>query len=278
MKRRDFLKTSITATTVAGISTASLDALAGSGPAAAAKNREYYELRAYRLKGPGNRENPLDPYLDRSLIPALNRLGCKPIGVFAQLEKPEAAEKEEVRDANTVLVLIPYPSLDVFAAATEIVNDAEFRRAGAAHLEAPKEHPAFDRIDSWLFLAFAGMPHIELPAASREKRQRFFELRTYQSHSEVKAMKKVEMFNAGEIEVMREVGLAPVFYGQALAGSGLPHLSYMLSAENPEAHGKHWGAFGKHPTWNKMKNDPQFADTVSNISKHYLVPKPYSQI
>ena len=93
-------------------------------------------------------------------------------------------------------------------------------------------------------LAFAGMPKIEFPAYCQEKKPRIFELRTYESHSELKALKKVEMFNAGEIDLMREVGLAPIFYGQALIGRDLPHLTYMLSAENQEAHKKHWNAFG----------------------------------
>jgi hypothetical protein len=107
-----------------------------------------------------------------------------------------------------------------------------------------------------------------------------FELRIYPSHSEVKALKKIEMFNSGEMDVMRETGLAPVFYGQALIGSGLPQLTYMLSAEDQAAHDKHWAAFGKHPVWKKMQNDPQYADTVikDGIKNHFLLPTSYSQI
>jgi hypothetical protein len=77
---------------------------------------------------------------------------------------------------------------------------------------------------------------------------------------------------------MREVGLGPIFFGQALIGSRLPHLTYMLSAENPEAHKEHWDAFRADPKWDKMKNDPQYADTVSKIANQFLVPTPYSQI
>ena len=86
------------------------------------------------------------------------------------------------------------------------------------------------------------------------------------------------MFNSGEIEVMHEVGLGPIFFGQALIGPGLPHLTYMLSAEDQDAHKKHWGDFGKHPVWNKLKNDPEYADTVSKIRNWFLVPTPCSQI
>jgi hypothetical protein len=122
------------------------------------------------------------------------------------------------------------------------------------------------------------MPKVELPPYCKGKKPRMFEVRTYESHSEVKALKKVEMFNAGEIQLMRDVGLGPIFYGQALIGSNLPHLTYMLSAENQEAHSKHWDAFKSSPIWDKLKNDPQYADTVSKIANRFLVPAPYSQI
>lgn len=252
--------------TLAGLSTVGVSA-----PAAdrSSRRREHYELRIYRLKAGANRDL-LDSHLERAAIPAWNRLGIKPVGVFTE---------KEPKEGLAVYVLIPYPSLDAFGAAGVRLNaDEEYQRAGATYLQTPKTNPAFERIDSWLLLAFAGMPKIELPSYSRENKARLFELRTYESHSEVKALKKVEMFNSGEIQVMREVGLAPVFYGQALIGQNLPHLTYMLSAESDEAHKKHWKTFGDHPVWNKMKNDPQYADTVSNIRNWFLVPTAYSQI
>src|ERR1035438_822628 len=95
-------------------------------------------------------------------------------------------------------------------------------------------------------LAFEGLPKLELPAYCRERKPRMFEMRTYESHSELKALKKVEMFCSGEIQLMRDVGLGPIFYGQALIGSNLPHLTYMLSAEDQPAHTKHWDAFKAH--------------------------------
>ena len=98
------------------------------------------------------------------------------------------------------------------------------------------------------------------------------------SFSELKALKKVAMFNAGEIGVMQELNLSPVFYGQALVGRDLPHLTYMLCSPDMETHKKNWAAFGVHPTWVRLKNDPQYADTVSKITSRFLVPAAYSQI
>jgi hypothetical protein len=278
MKRREFLTSTLAASTLAGLGTGSLTARAASPERAGASNREYYELRIYRLKDPANRPL-LEGYIEKAAIPALNRLGVKPVGVFVQQGRTEAPGSTEVRDPNSVFVLRTFPSLQVFAtAAARLSADPEYQKAGADYLNVPKTSPVFDRIDSWLMLAFAGLPKIELPTYCKEKKTRMFELRTYESHSELKAIKKVEMFNAGEIDLMREVGLGPIFYGQALIGSNLPHLTYMVSGESQEEHKKHWGAFVAHPTWTRLKNDPQYADTVSKIYNRFLVPTSYSQI
>jgi len=274
MKRREFLKTTMAASALAGLNTPSPSQAADSSGG----SREYYELRVYHLKS-GAGHALLDGFLEKAAIPAWNRVGAKNVGVFIQKERTGPATDTEVRDPDAVWVLVPYPSLSAFAEATnQLAGDSELQKAGAEYLQTPKNHPGFERIDSWLMLAFAGMPRLELAAYSREKKTRMFELRTYESHSEVKALKKVEMFNSGEIETMRQVGLSPVFYGQALIGKNLPHLTYMVSAENEDEHKKHWGDFGKHPVWNKLKNDPQYADTVSKISNWFLVPTAYSQI
>jgi hypothetical protein len=267
MKRREFLTTTLAASTLAGLGTPGLNASAADR--AGGQNREYYELRVYRLKAAANHDL-LDAYVEKAAIPALNRLGVKPVGVFTEIDP---------KDGPALYVLRTYPSLEVFAAATARLSaDPEYLKAGAEYLNLPKSNPAFDRIDSWLMLAFAGLPKLELPAYCQEKKPRIFELRMYESYSELTALKKVEMFNAGEIDAMREVGLGPIFYGQALIGRDLPHLTYMVSGETKEEHKKHWGAFGAHPTWTKLKNDPQYADTVSKSRNWFLAPTPYSQI
>jgi hypothetical protein len=275
MKRRQFIKGSMAASTITAVG---LKALQASAAERNIGTQEYYELRAYRWKSGANHA-PLESYLEKAALPALNRLGAKPIGVFTQQDRPGSAAGTEIRDPNTLFLLIPYSTFESFATATARLNaDEEHKQKGAEYLGLPKETPGFERIDSWLMLAFSGMPKLEQPPYSRERKPRMFELRTYESHSELKAIKKVQMFNSGEIEVMHEVGLGPIFFGQALVGPGLPHLTYMLSAETDEAHKKHWGEFGKHPTWNKLKNDPEYADTVSKIKNWFLVPTAYSQI
>jgi len=262
--RREFLKTSLVATTAA---------LTGL-PAAAAEStgnaRDYLELRCYRLR-PGASHTLLDAYLENALIPALNARGIRAVGVFTE---PEA------KDGPAVWVLLPHASLESVASVTAALNaDPAVQAAGAEYLHAPtKANPAFDRLDSWLLLAFAGMPQLAVPALARDRQARIFELRIYESHSELAALNKVAMFNAGEIELMQQLNLSPVFYGQALIGRDLPHLSYLLCSPDRATHQKNWSAFGQHPVWLKLRNDPQYADNVSKVTSRFLVPAAFSQI
>ncbi len=263
LPRREFLKT-----TAAASAAAALTSMTSAANAPASSGREYYELRAYRLRPDG--AGPLEAYLERAFIPALNARGVNRVGVFRQTTPVDEA---------VLWVLVPHSSLDSFArGATELNADATVRRNGADYLDLPKAGAAFERIDSWLLLAFAGMPRMELPAFSPSVAGRIFEMRMYESYSEMKAQKKVDMFNDGEIQVMRDVGLAPVFFGQALSGSNLPHLTYMTSATDAAAHKEHWDGFRVHPDWVRMRDDPQYADTVSKNIARILVPTSYSQI
>ncbi len=268
MKRRDFIKTTVAATSLAGLNCA-LTPKAAAAEEGRSTSPEYYEWRSYQLKSAAQKER-VDAYLQNAAIPALNRLGCKPVGAFTVMDAAEI----------TVLhVLVPYPSLQIFGSvAARLAKDVEYQKAAADYLQAVKANPAYARIESSLMVAFTGMPRIELQPYSLERKPRMFELRIYEAHSEFKNQKKVEMFNNGEIQVMREVGMAPVFYGHTLIGTKFPNMTYMLSAENQAAHKKHWSAFGPHPEWRRLNKLPEYADTVSNITNIFLVPTGYSQI
>ena len=267
MKRRDFLKAATAVSAMAGLGTSIRPALAADTAGTSA--REIYELRFYRTKE-GSDHALLNNYLAAAMIPALNRLGLSPVGVFTE---PEA------KDGLGVYVLIPYPSLEVFSTAAERFSaDSGYLKEGSEYLSVAKANAAFVRMDSWLMRAFVGLPKISLPSYSKEKKARIFELRTYESFSEAKAQNKVDMFNAGEIDAMKEVGLAPIFYGQSLVGRDLPNLMYMTSAENRELHKEHWNAFNTHPAWKKLTGDKHYSDNVSKITSRFLVPLEGSQI
>ena len=58
----------------------------------------------------------------------------------------------------------------------------------------------------------------------------------------------------------------------------MPNLTYMLAFEDMTERDKNWDIFRNHPDWLKLKSDPQYKDTVSNITDIILRPASYSQI
>jgi hypothetical protein len=271
--RRAFL-TSGLATSVATAVT-----VAGGTARAAAAKREYYELRAYRLK-PEAPTAVLDGYFEKALLPALDRRGIKSVGVFTELEVNKTEKTSVAKPDAPVWVLIPHATLDSFVTVSaELNGDPAVQKAGAEYLETPKTAPAYDRIDSWLLLAFKGHPRLTLPDFSKKRLQtRVFEMRDYESHSELKARAKIAMFNEGEIEIMRDLGMSPVMFGQAIAGPNLPHLRYITSGPDLAAHLDAWKKFGPDPRWMKMKVLPQYAEATSKNTARFLTPRPYSAI
>ena len=212
----------------------------------------------------------IDNYLEKALIPALGRIGLERIGVFTNMDEP---------NDNSIYLVIPYPTLEQFANVNpKLLVDQKYLNASKDYFAAPKDDPVFSRIQSKFYKAFKGMPVIEMPKQTADDNPRIFELRIYESHTEEKAALKIDMFNSGEIQVMRDTDLAPVFFGEALIGDDVPNLAYMLSASSREAHKEHWGKFGGHPEWQRMREMPKYKDTVSKITNFFLKPTAYSQI
>lgn len=270
--RRAFLTSTLAASAAAAVSDTGLRAAAPAG-------REYYELRAYRLK-PGATTTALDAYLEKALLPALDRRGIRSVGVFTELEVNKTDQTSVAKPDTPVWVLIPHATLDSFVTVSAEINaDPTVQKAGAEYLQAPKTAPAFDRIDSWLLLAFKGHPAMTLPVFSKKRvPTRVFEMRDYESHSELKALAKMAMFDEGEAEIMRDLGMSPVFFGQALAGPNLPHLRYITSGPDLATHLNAWKKFGPDPRWVKMRDLPQYADSTSKNTARFLTPRPYSTI
>ncbi len=275
LPRRDFLKTSLAVSASAVLAAKVQAASKGS----AASGREYYDLRCYRLK-PDSPRAALHTYLEKALMPALDKRGIKNVGVFSELDVNKNAVTSTPKADSPVWVLIPYTTLDSFAeVSSELNTDAAVQKAGAEYLTVKKATPAFDRIDSWLLLAFKGMPKLQVPAFSKSRTpSRVFEMRDYQSHSEIKALSKMAMFNDGEIDIMKDLGLSPVFFGQALSGPDLPHLRYITSGSDLAAHLGNWKKFGPDPRWAKLKDMPQYADNTSKNTARFLTPTAYSNI
>ncbi len=259
MQRRDFL----TASAACGLATAALPHTARAQAAAA--DHHYIEWRTYRNAHADSQEL-VGSYLETAAVPAWQRMGLGPVGVFTETGEGAGA---------ALHVLLVYPTLAAFGSAREKLEaDPEYQKNAVDYLAVVKDDPAFERIDSSLLVCFAGMPHLRMPA----KRGGLFELRTYYSHSEERARKKVDMFNSGEMPIFEKSGFENVFFGEGLIGNDLPYLKYMLAAPDMAANEAAWKKFVEHPDWVAMKDDAQYKDTVSNIAKLYLVPTAYSQI
>ena len=269
MKRRGFLVSSLAASALAGATTSVDATIAGAEPAVAV--REYYELRRYQLRR-GPQQQTINAYLRDANIPALNRLGIKPVGVFNITIGP---------GSPALYVLAPHSSPESVVTIHErLAADPDYLQAGAASINATPTEPAYMRVESFLLAAFAGMPKLEVPTETAANKPRIFELRTYESHSSKAHRKKVEMFNSAEIAIFRRTGLRPVFFGETKVGAGQPSLTYMIAFADMEERTRCWAAFVADPEWKKLSSTPGYTDPeiVSNITNVILSPTPYSQI
>ncbi len=230
---------------------------------------QYYELQIWQIDDYENQE-PVLEFLKRATLPALGRYGIDHVGVFRALE--------DENDHN-VFVLVPFESIQQFEGLDDhLRQDQEYQEALQSFGQRELNEPLFARIETRLMRAFTGMPALELPAYSVGKQDRIFELRLYESHTQAHAQRKIRMFNDGEIQLMKDVNMAPVFFAETVAGPDLPNLVYMLSATDAEAHDRHWQAFLNDPRWPEMRDQPEFRDTVSRIRNWKLAPTDFSGI
>jgi NIPSNAP len=233
---------------------------------------EFYLWRQYILRN-GAAPRRLADYLQNAAIPALNRLGHAPIGVFEVIAGVAGP---------TAFVLTPLKTLDALSTLeTHLTADAGYTKAAAGYIDVTAADPAYVRMETSLLSAFPKFPRIVVPGATANKGPRLFELRTYESASEKTHLMKVKMFEElGEIEIFKRVGLTPVFFSRTLAGPRMPNLIYMLVHDNMAAREKSWDTFRNDPEWRKVSATPGFADAdiVSNITTLLLRPAAYSQI
>jgi hypothetical protein len=232
-------------------------------------NRSYYELRTYRVVSQDKAE-PLLSFLQTGAIPAWNRLGIRPAGLFRTVFGPDMA---------SVHVLLPHPGIESFVTLRDrLLQDDEYRTAYEGLLKETQARP-YVRAESSLMVAFPSMPGLELPDGNTDRASRIFELRIYESPHLLAHKKKIEMFDqAGEIPIFRKTGLRPVLFAESLAGPRLPNLVYMLTFDDMRERDEAWERFKVDPEWATLSGDPQFADTVSVISDLVLRPTPGSQI
>lgn len=259
MKRRSFLQASVTAV-------GSAVASSGGLPAAQRKVEELYELRVFTL--PAAKQALLEEYLSKAFLPALERYGIGPVGVFTEKDS----------DPARVYVLIVYSSSDqAVTLSARLAADEVHRQAATAYRSAAAADPVYSRIESSLLVPIEGMPRLEKPDIARP---RLLNLRIYESHNERANQKKIEMFNKGELAIFRRTGLKPVFFAEAIVGNALPNLTYLLVFPDEAGRAAAWSRFRDDPEWKKLRAIPEYADKeiVSRITNKILLPASFSQV
>ena len=259
MKRRKFLQSSFIAASAISTGVNPLNKK-DKGP-----EKELYELREYEMRF-GSDQSQLENFFRNALIPALNKYGVKAVGVFKELGKSEPAK---------IYLFIPYFSFEDYLSVNhKIKSDDNFIKNSQAYNSIPADKAVYSRYSSSFMIAFDVLPKMTVPA----NEPRIFELRTYEGYSEDAVRRKIKMFNDGEVPIFNRAKLIPVFFGEVISGKSLPCLTYMITCKSMEDRDKGWAAFSADPDWKRLSADPQYANSVSNILKIFLVPTDYSQV
>ncbi len=266
MKRREMLASA------AAVAAAPLAARAQGSESKADDHRQYLELRKYSLL-PGARREQFMNFIAGTAIPALNRIGVPTVGAFT-------VQFGQNTPSSSLYLLLNYTSLEAWSSARyRLAADEQFMAEGGPVLGAPLSDPAYLRVETTLMHAFKGMPRVEVPRQKKDGKNRIFELRIYESHSVIAAIKKIEMFNeGGELQLFRDTGLNPVFFGETLAGAQMPNLAYMLCHDDMAAREVSWKRFVESDGWKQLKAREEYRDTVSNITDIILRPTSFSQL
>lgn len=229
----------------------------------------YYQLKIYHLAN-DTQENKLDTYLQTAYLPALHRIGIKTVGVFKPVQK----------DTSDILVyvFIPFSSFQQIEQLDEkLATDKQYQKDGGDYINAPYSDIPYKRIESVLLKAFPGMPRPALSEVAGNKRERIYELRSYEGPTEKYYHSKVKMFNDGdEIGLFKRLGFNAVFYAEVISGSHMPNLMYMTTFKNKEDRDEHWKIFGNDPQWKQLVAEGEYQHNVSKADIFLLYPVEYS--
>jgi hypothetical protein len=263
MQRREFVRSALAS---AGAATGVAAFGAETGPGRE-PHQEYYQLRTYTLRT-GPQLALTQGYFEQALIPALHRLGMSPVGTFRLDIGPETP---------TYYVLIPSTSVETLLSLDTLLGkDPEYVKGASGFRDAPASAPAFVRTERSILSAFSGWPKLTAPKLEK----RIFQLRTYESPSQVAHTRKIQMFNEAEIGLFTKAGLNPVFFADTVIGTRMPNLTYMLTFPDLPTLTAHWATFAGDPAWKELSHKPGNTDAeiVSNITNLYLSPLSCSQI
>ncbi len=233
-------------------------------------NREYYQLKVYTFKSDAQVATT-DQYLKDAYLPSLKKLGIKDIGVF----------KLKLNEGDTIqktYVLTPFKTIDQFLTLEEKLNeDQEYLKAGNNYITASYKEPPYERIESNLLKAFSDMPIMQASKLDGPRKERIYELRSYESATEEYYKNKVDMFNAGgEIKLFDRLGFNAVFYADVISGAQMPNLMYMTTFSDQATRDDLWKAFFDAPEWKELIAMSKYDNNVSHADIIFLFPTEYS--
>ncbi len=233
-------------------------------------SRSFYQLTVYHYNTVAQ-EKVLDNYLQNALLPALHRMNIPNVGVFKAIANDTAT-------AKSLYLFISIKSLDMLTKIPEKLSaDKEYQAAGSEYITAVYTLPPYTRMENILLKAFPLAPQLQLPALKAAKKDRVYELRSYESATEKIFKNKVQMFNEGdEIGLFAKLNFNAIFYSEVIAGSKMPNLMYMTSFENKKDRDAHWKSFGSDTSWKKLSSMPLYQKNVSHIDITFLRPVDYS--
>lgn len=239
-------------------------------PAQAQETREFYHLKLYHFST-AEQEAALDDYLSEAYIPAMHRAGVETVGAFKPIGNDTASDKR-------IYVLLPLTAPDQLLRLPEILQqDPDYMRSSESYRETPYDDSPYDRIESIILRAFRLAPVMTVPHFKSDKKDRVYELRSYESATEKYHQNKVHMFNeGGEIPLFVRLGFNAIFYGEVVSGSRMPNLMYMTSFENMAEREAHWETFRADPEWKVLSAKPEYQNNVSRNEQILTRPAEYS--
>ena len=235
-----------------------------------AQDQEFYQLKIYSFNS-DTQEKALDEYLENAYLPALKNNKITNIGVF----KLKSNEKDSIKK---IYMLIPFDELSQFTNLDEqLLKDQTYITRGANYLKALHDKPPYLRVESIILKAFKDMPKMQASKVEGPRKDRVYELRSYESATETIFKNKVEMFNdGGEIILFDKLNFNAVFYSEVISGPKMPNLMYMTTFSNQESRDAHWKSFVDSSEWKEMSSLPKYQNNVSHIDITFLYPTAYS--
>ena len=235
-----------------------------------AKQAELVQIIVYHFEN-DTQVLQTENYLKDALIPALHQQKIDRIGVFKPIDFAQ--------DKRLFLV-IPYNSFSHFIKVNQQVElDKNYLIAGNKYIEASYNEAPYVRKESILLNSFSTAPILQKPNLKSSFENKVYELRSYESATELLHQKKVRMFNeGGETKIFTRLNFNPIFYGSVIAGSKMPNLMYLTSYENMDDREAHWKAFGADEVWKTISVLPEYKNTVSKIESTFFRSTSYSDL